>query len=297
METRARFMIVGLFVLMSLAGTVVFFLWISRSNFAYPSNLYSIYFSGPVTGLTVGGSVNLLGVPVGTIKNISLDHKNTEHVNITVAIREEIPIKEDSYASLELQGLTGYKFIQIYGGSQKSSLLRVKPGQRYPVISARYSDVEEIMTILPRMVDKITKFVDSITETFNQENQQYFSKTLRNLDALSHHLAESSLPLKGLIEHTDTTMVTLNQEINQVSVSARHAFQSVSKASEGVSRYLKKNEDALDSLTQEGSYGLIQTLEDTRHMVTNANQLFESLNANPRSLIFRTQRKGIPVGQ
>lgn len=295
METRAGYMIVGLFVLFSLVGTLLFFLWITRSNLGYTSNLYTIYFSGPVTGLTVGGPVNLLGVPVGSIRHIALDPEHPERVHITIAINEDVPIKEDGYASLELQGLTGYKLIQIYGGSQKSPLLRVKPHQRYPVIPARYSGVDEILTILPRMVAKMSKFVDRMNETLNEDNRKHFADILKNADILSAHLAESSIPLKELINNTNTTMKTLTQEVRTVSHSASKALDSVRSTSDRVSLYLKRNESALDVLTQDGSYELIQTLNETRRMVKTANYLFEKLSENPRSLIFESDRKGIEV--
>jgi len=295
METRAGYMMVGLFVLASLIGTLGFFAWITRSNLAYTSNLYTIYFSGPVTGLTIGGPVNLLGVPVGTIRNIALDPDHPEYVNITIAIKDEVPIKEDAYASLELQGLTGYKFVQIYGGSHKSPLLRVKPGQRYPVIQARYSGVEEIMTTLPRMMTKLTHFVDYLNDTFNEENRKHFASTLKNVDVLAAALADSSGPLKGLIVDADVTMKTLNKEATKLSRSAHQAFEDIGAASKGISRYFEKNEASLDDLTQNGSYELIQTLSETQRMVQEASRLFEKLNDSPRSLIFDKRRPGITV--
>ena len=297
METRAGYMIVGLFVLLSLAGTLLFFLWITRSNLSYTSNLYTIYFSGPVTGLTVGGPVNLLGVPVGTIRGIALNRDHPEYVEITVAIREDVLIKNDAYASLELQGLTGYKFIQIYGGAHASPILRVKPGQRYPVITARYSGVEEIMTMLPRMVSKLTKFVDNLNVTFNDENKKHFSDSLKNIDILSQNLAESAKPLNKLIANTNTTMTTINQEVNKVGQSAQKVLQSMGNASDDIKNYLEKNKVALDNFTQSGSYELLQAVSETRKMVKTANNLFEKLNSNPRSLIFESERKGIEVGQ
>lgn len=175
-------MIVGTFVLLSMAGIVGFFLWLAKSDFDYKTHYYTIYFQGSVTGLTIGGNVNYLGVPVGTVKKIELDSKNLEYVNITVAIKDTVPIKEDAYASLELQGLTGYKFVQIYGGSKDSPLLKAKQGQKYPIIPSRYSGVEEIMTTLPRMVNKFTNLVDRINTTFNEENRNRFSDTFKEFE-------------------------------------------------------------------------------------------------------------------
>lgn len=297
METRAGYMVVGTFVLLSIVGILAFFLWLAKKDIDYNVNYYTIYFPGSVTGLTVGGSVNFLGVPVGTVKNIQLDSRDLEMVNITVSIKNNIPIKEDAYASLELQGLTGYKFVQIYGGSKESPLLSTKPGQRYPVIPSRYSGVEEIMTMLPRMVNKFTNLVDRINATFNEQNRNRFSETLKNVDILSQRLAESSKPLKGVIEDAGQAARTLNKEVKDISHSTQKALTQVEEAASGMATYFHKNKTALDTLTQSGSYEILQTLSDVRTMLRNATQFFKRVEEDPRSFLFETKRKGLAVPQ
>jgi len=297
METRAGYMIVGVFVLLTFAGILGFFLWLAKSDFDYKVNYYTIYFKGSVTGLTIGGTVNYLGVPVGTVKDIELNSRNLECVTITISIKDSIPIKEDAYASLELQGLTGYKLVQLYGGSKDSPLLKRKLGQKYPVIPSRYSGVEEIMTTLPRMVNKFTNLIDRINNTFNEKNRSRFSDALKNIDILSQHLAESAEPLKNLITDTSKAMRTFDKELQIFNQSAQKTLTKVDSAADDIAIYLRKNKIALDTLTQTGSYELSQTLNETRQMVTTATRFFEKLDENPRSLLFESQRKGIAVPQ
>ncbi|HUX79604.1 MAG TPA: MlaD family protein [Alphaproteobacteria bacterium] len=295
METRAGYLIVGTFVLLSIAGILGFFLWIAKTDFDVKSNLYTIYFPGSVTGLTIGGAVNYLGVPVGNVKRINLDSGNLERVNITVSIKNTVPIKEDAYASLEMQGLTGYKFVQIYGGSKNSPLLKVKSGQRYPVIPSRYSGVDEIMTTLPRLANKLTNLVDRINATFNEENRHRFSNTLKNVEALSHNLVESSDPLKNLLNNANLAMITFDKELKNLSHSTEQTLTSVNSAASDIGKFLKDNTEAFDTFTQTGSYEILQTISETREMVTTAKRFFEKLDENPRSLLFDSQRKGISV--
>ncbi len=297
METRAGYMIVGTFVLVCMMGILAFFLWIAKTDFDYKTHLYTIYFSGSVTGLTLGGPVNYLGVPVGTVKKIELDTDHLERVAITVAIKDSIPIREDAYASLELQGLTGYKFVQIYGGSEESPILKTKPGQKYPVISSRYSGVEEIMTALPRMVNKFTNLIDRFNATFNEENRHRFANTIKNIDIFSENLAKSSGSFKTVIDDASRALQTFDKETQKLSQSTEKMVASVNSAATDVAQFLKENHTALDSLTQRGSYEVLQTLSETREMVTTAARFFEKLDENPRSLLFDSQRKGISVPQ
>ena len=297
METRAGYMVVGIFVLLSISGILGFFLWLAKSDFDYKTNYYTIYFSGSVTGLTLGGPVSYLGVPVGTVKKIELEAHDLESVKITVAINESVPIREDAYASLELQGLTGYKFVQISGGSQTSPLLKAKSGERYPVIPSRNSGVEEIMIALPRMVNKLTHFVDRLNSLFNEDNRTRISNALKNIDTLSQKLADSAVPLHHLIEDTRKVMGTFEKQLHVIGHSTETAFTKVGASADEFTNFIKSNRTALDALAQTGSYELLQTLSDTREMVTTATGLFEKLGENPRSLIFDTQRKGISVPQ
>ena len=295
METRAGYFIVGIFVLFSFFGILGFFLWLAKSDLDYNARFYSIYFKGSVTGLTLGGSVNYLGVPVGTVKDIKLDSGNPECVHLVIAVKDSILIKEDAYASLELQGLTGYKTVQIYGGSKESPLLKRKKGQRYPIIASRYSGVEEIMTTLPRMINKFTNLIDRFNATFNKQNRDRFSETLKNIETLSQRLAEASAPLKELVDNTNGAVKTFDQEVKSISLHTQQTLKEINAFSQEITNFLKDNKVALNTITQTGSYELIQTLNDTREMVTSATRLFNKLDENPRSLLFKTERKGISV--
>lgn len=120
---------------------------------------------------------------------------------------------------------------------------------------------------------------------------------LKNLNVLSKKLAESSEPLKNLIDDTSKTMRTFDRELQNLGRSTEKTLVKVDSAADDIANYLKRNKVALDTLTQSGSYELLQTLNETRSMVTTATRFFEKLDENPRSLLFDSQRKGVSVPQ
>ena len=71
METRANHLLVGSFVLLLIAGLVVFVVWLARFQFEAEFKRYDILFEGRVTGLTIGSTVSLRGVPVVSYGNQS----------------------------------------------------------------------------------------------------------------------------------------------------------------------------------------------------------------------------------
>ena len=78
METRANYVMVGSFVLVILAGIFVAILWLAHAQFNQKFVNYDIYFTGSVTGLSVGAPVNLNGVAIGKVIEIRLDPVNRD---------------------------------------------------------------------------------------------------------------------------------------------------------------------------------------------------------------------------
>ncbi len=86
---------------------------------------YEIYgvFSN-IGGLKVGSSVEIAGVNVGRVTNISLDNYEA---HVVLNFPKDLKIQEDAIASVKTRGLIGEKYIEITpGGSEEI----IKPGGR-----------------------------------------------------------------------------------------------------------------------------------------------------------------------
>ena len=81
---------------------------------------YQIAFAGSVTGLQQGSQVRYRGVPVGRVADIRIDPQRVEWVLVTIEVERGTPIRQDTVASLEMQGVTGIAFVQLQGGTQAS---------------------------------------------------------------------------------------------------------------------------------------------------------------------------------
>jgi len=70
-----------------------------------------------VQGLKPNNAVEIAGVEIGKVKDITL---NDYEAVVTLLIREDIVLQEDSIASIRTKGLLGEKYIDITpGGSDK----------------------------------------------------------------------------------------------------------------------------------------------------------------------------------
>src|SRR3546814_13948818 len=68
--------------------------------------------------------VQFNGIPVGEITRISLDPRNPNRVLAGVRLREDTPVRVDSTAATESQGITGGSYIQISAGTPSKPLLK-----------------------------------------------------------------------------------------------------------------------------------------------------------------------------
>ncbi|MCA0369338.1 MAG: MlaD family protein, partial [Proteobacteria bacterium] len=104
MEREANYVAVGAFILLVIAMGVGFVLWYTDARDRRNYETYEIYFTGSVSGLERGGPVRYLGVDVGRVRRISIDHGNPGRVMVVAEIDREAPISAATRASLGLQG-------------------------------------------------------------------------------------------------------------------------------------------------------------------------------------------------
>lgn len=68
-----------------------------------------------VSGLRINAPVEMMGVQVGYVENISLDAKNMKAV-VVLKLKNEIKLTDDAIASVKTSGLIGDKYIKITPG-------------------------------------------------------------------------------------------------------------------------------------------------------------------------------------
>src|SRR6187402_3804750 len=123
MEKNANYALVGLSTLILSIGLVIFVVWLARLQFAHEYDLYDVVFQGPVRGLSDGGEVHFNGIKVGEVTKIALDKSDPNRVIARVRVSSDVPIKTDSFATLEPQGITGVNYVQIAAGTPAKPLL------------------------------------------------------------------------------------------------------------------------------------------------------------------------------
>ena len=111
--------IVGLFVLAGFLAFVYMSLQLGEFSVFSMEKTYSVQATfGNVSGLKRGALVEMAGVNVGKVSNISLGENDRAQVELL--INNGVKITDDAIASIKTQGIIGDKYIKIsQGGSEE----------------------------------------------------------------------------------------------------------------------------------------------------------------------------------
>jgi phospholipid/cholesterol/gamma-HCH transport system substrate-binding protein len=299
METRAHYVAVGAFVLVMISVAFAAVLWLARAQLTTQYATYDIYFTGPVSGLRDGATVEYNGVPAGRVKEIRIDPSNVEQIRVTVEIENNVIIKQDAAANLETNILSGVSYVQIAGGTQEAPVLTAEAGSRYPVIRSRRSRLASVAARLPQIMAKLDETADHLNELLGEDNRRSIGETLANLRILSADLAADAKP--ALVAAT-TLLRNLDQSYSDPG-GLREGLTAGIADFDKLGRSLNDTSHQLQQALQDARPGVRtfsqRTLADVGELVAEARQLISGvsrlvagIDRDPSRVLFGDRRKG-----
>jgi phospholipid/cholesterol/gamma-HCH transport system substrate-binding protein len=325
METRASYVVVGVFVFAMFAAGMGFVIWLGKVELDRDVSTYVIEFEEQVTGLSVGSPVRYRGIPVGQVTDISIDPDNIEIIRVRVELDGKVPIKRDVYAVLESQGLTGVGYIQLAGGSNDAPLLAARPGDDVPVLESRSSILQEVAQAAPEIASQLVVLVNRANQLMNDKNRASIENTLKNLESVSGILANRSTEIEEIIANAHSTMLVLDQTVSQVggdiammseeisqtmattrgtvtavdaelsavSADLRNTLQNMGKASGEAAALISDNREAVNDFAVTGLYELTEFLVEGRQLMNDLDRLVRQVEADPARILFGNRHKGV----
>jgi phospholipid/cholesterol/gamma-HCH transport system substrate-binding protein len=132
---------VGIFVLIGLMCVGYLTIRLGKVQLLDDEHYYLNARFQSVTGLKVGASVEIAGVPVGEVDSISLDHEE-QVARVRLKIRKDVALSDDVIASVKTSGLIGDKYIKLSPGGSDEIL---KPGDTITETESAL-DIEELIS-------------------------------------------------------------------------------------------------------------------------------------------------------
>ncbi|SRR5579862_169046 len=190
METKANYVLIGMFTLAVIAGVFGFVYWFQNVGGTRERVPYRIVFQGSVAGLHTGANVLLNGIQVGDVTSLKLDPQRPKEVAALVNIDKSVQIHSDVEVGLEFQGLTGVAQIALKGGSPDSPILqssKEKPALLTAPPAATLDFTQAARDTLRRLDD------------FVAANQDIIKDALKNIDTFTAALARNSDRLDKIV--------------------------------------------------------------------------------------------------
>jgi phospholipid/cholesterol/gamma-HCH transport system substrate-binding protein len=303
MEAKVNFVLVGIFVLVLGAALVGGVLWLSSGR--YYGRSYAIYqtYMSEVSGLNANAPVKYRGVDVGSVRRIVLDPANVEQVQLTLAIETGTPVKEDTVAILQTQGLTGIAYVDLTSGRRDSPLLKAKPGEEYPVIRSGPSLLSRLDTAVTALLAGLTRATDNFNALLNEDNRRAIAKTLADLEVLSRTLAARSPAIDASLADTARTMrntaqltAELPRLLERIERSADRfdrMADSVARAGQSGAQTFDSTRDDLQQFTSQSLPQVRELVGELRELTGTLTRVSEELHRDP-SMLVRGRAVGKP---
>ena len=245
METKANYLLIGIFTLTGLLASLAFLLWLAKVEVDRQFALYDVLFDN-VSGLGEAGDVRYNGLPVGQVVGLRLDPDDPSRVRVRIEVTEETPVKTDTIATLQGQGVTGVSFVALTGGSADAPRL-----PENGVITAQPSAFQSLLDGAPALLQKAVVLLDDINEVVNEGNRAAVTEVLNNLasasgrldraladfETLSKDLGSAAREVAGfagrleaLADTADTTLTTATDTLESVGAAARQGEEALARA-------------------------------------------------------------------
>ncbi|CCE09302.1 conserved exported hypothetical protein [Bradyrhizobium sp. STM 3843] len=191
---RATNLVIGTLTLAAVAAGIGGTLITQKLRVAQQrSPLRVVFDGGSAAGLRKGGPVNFDGVLAGQILSVTLE--SPRKIVALVTLDKSAPIRKDTTAGIEFQGLTGIAAISLVGGAPTAPLVPLdKDG--VPVLTADLKD-QETMVETVHNVDKFivsnAPIVKDALQTFESETASLKDKS----DAIDAAIDQAEDAFKG----------------------------------------------------------------------------------------------------
>lgn len=287
----------GAFVLLLGSVLVAVALWLASGG-AYQKkyDLYLAIENESVSGLNLNAAVKYNGVDVGNVREISLDHSDPDRVILLFAIERGTPIRVDTVAVLKTQGLTGFAYVELSGGSKDSPPLQKTAGYEYPVIQTKPSLGARLENVLTSVLTKLDSTSDNVNSLLSAENQEAFKRALADIAVVAHTFAARK-------EELDSAMTDIAHAAKNVSRSSLQLSPVLSRIDQGAQAVEKMGKEVaqtsitagklVESVGADAQRFTSETLPELERLLgeltvlsTSMRRLSEQIERNPDGLLF-----------
>jgi phospholipid/cholesterol/gamma-HCH transport system substrate-binding protein len=306
METRANYLIIGVFVLGLLGALLGFIYWMKNDASGPEGKNYYVLFDGSVQGLTEASPVLFNGIRYGAVRTLELLPEDTRKVRVLITVRSATPVRTNSRARISQQGLAGFIAMEITPGTPDAPMLEAKANEKYPVIYADpaaggflagVSDAAgQANALMVRLNDLVAN------------NQDSLRRTITNVEAFTNAMAERKddaaaliQDLRKLTERLNGIAVKVDSAVDRVAGAASDNPDSVVSQVQQAATSFRRLADKLDKSLGDKSVELTAQAErslrefelfmkDGRRLAESLDRVVQKVERNPSGFLLGGQQ-------
>ena len=273
METKANYVIVGIFTLAAIVAAFAFVYWTAAIGDRGETVELRVRIPGSASGLGSGSAVLFNGVRVGDVRRVYIDVLNPSVAIADTEVDRLTPITRSTQAVIGIAGLTGQANIEMRGADlQEPNLLdEAEANGTVAEITADPSAVTNLLqtaqdifkradTVLSELEGftrdvrgPLTKTVEN-TRTFSDalaRNADGVDKFLESVSKLSEELAGVSGKLDGTLQAAEDLLNSVDrQKVTQIVANVETFTKNLSETSTQFDAVVKRVDKAVGTIDQ-----------------------------------------------
>ena len=269
METKANYVIVGIFTILAILAAFGFVYW--TAGVGDTSNLAPIRFRipGSAAGLGTGSAVLFNGVRVGTVDRVYLDRTNPAIAIADARIDRGAPITASTRADVGLASLTtGQANIDLIGGNpQEPSLITLAEEQgTIAEMTANPSAVSNLLQSAQSLMSRADTVVGQL-EDFVTDARGPLTQTVRNVETFSGALARNAEGIDNFLAN----VTTLSESIAGVSGQLDSTLSAA--------------EELITSVDRDRVAQIVQNVETFTQRLDSVSSQFDTITAGVNNAV------------
>ncbi|MFN8791930.1 MAG: MlaD family protein [Bdellovibrionales bacterium] len=209
LELKVGALVVGVAALIGLMSMQV------SDDPAFLSRKQKAYFIVPsATGLIKGSVVRTAGIPVGVIRDISLQNGQAR---VDISVKADVPLSTSAGVAIRSTGILGDKFVEVFPGAESDPPL-ADGGQILNV--SDQGSLDNVMSKVGEIAESLKKVSDNLAEAVSEDgtNKHILGRVMQNIEKLTSDIAQITSENKGqigeIVDQVNSITRTLDDLIN-----------------------------------------------------------------------------------
>jgi phospholipid/cholesterol/gamma-HCH transport system substrate-binding protein len=227
METRANYVLIGVFALLGFLGVLGFFLAFGKFQLDRQFAYYEVRFDA-VSGLSRAADVRFAGLLVGQVVDVRLSPDGDGMVVVRLEVDRDTPVRADSVATVDSSGITGVSFVAISTGTQTAPLINDRAD--VPELEAGRSTIQSLTEGAPRLLNETLQVLEQVNRLVGEENQRKVTSILDNVESSTGDLSRALDNFSGFtdtIAEATATFSEFSDNLTPILLQAEKTVESL----------------------------------------------------------------------